>query len=252
MRLLAAWGLAAVGVFAAGCLLVPCAVAEPLKRTASTVVELFTSQGCSSCPPADELLGKLANRDDVIAMTLPVDYWDYLGWKDTLASPANSKRQRTYATVRGDGQVYTPQVVINGIRHAVGSYASDIDAAIVEAAKATQPWQPGFTVIEEGGELRIQVPAMTNGARGTLWLADYVHSAPVEITRGENSGRSITYTNVVRKLTPIGDWDGSAATFSVKLADVMSKGSDGCVVFLQKGEGGPILGAVELRGWHGS
>lgn len=222
--------------------------AEFQQRTASTVIELFTSQGCSSCPPADALLGKLADRDGVIALTMPVDYWDYLGWKDTLASPANSARQRHYASTRGDGQVYTPQVVVNGVKHAVGSYANDIDAAILEATAATQPWQAAFTVKYEKDVLQIQIPAMTNGARGTVWLADYRHAASVAIERGENSGREITYTNVVRKLTPIGEWDGSAMSLSVKLADVTTKGSDGCVIFLQKGDGGPILGAVELRG----
>lgn len=226
--------------------------AEPLQRSASTVVELFTSQGCSSCPPADALLGKLADRNDVIAMTLPVDYWDYLGWKDTFASPANSARQRAYAATRGDGQVYTPQVVVNGVLHAVGSHPDSVDAAIAEATRATQPWRPGFTVTNNQGELQIDIPAMTNGARGTVWLADYVHAQSVAIQRGENSGREIVYTNVVKKLTAIGEWDGSAATISVKLAGLMAKGSDGCIVFLQKGNGGPILGAVELRGWHGS
>ena len=104
-----------------------------------TLVELFTSQGCSSCPPADKLLGELVKRKDVIALTFPVDYWDYLGWKDTLASPANSKRQRAYAKMRGDRQVYTPQMVINGHTHVIGNRSDHVEKAIASlAGKAGQ------------------------------------------------------------------------------------------------------------------
>src|SRR6516165_10211815 len=97
------------------------------------VVELFTSQGCSSCPPADKLLGELAKRDDLLALSLPIDYWDYLGWKDTLASHDFSERQREYAQSRGDGAVYTPQAVINGTDDMVGSDRSAIESAVKQA-----------------------------------------------------------------------------------------------------------------------
>jgi hypothetical protein len=105
--------------------------APPSLSRITGVVELYTSQGCSSCPPADALLKAYAERKDVLALTLPVDYWDYLGWKDTLGSAKHSERQRNYARARGDGQVYTPQVVINGVAHAIGSSKSAIDTGLM-------------------------------------------------------------------------------------------------------------------------
>ena len=137
MRALFDWSIfVALAAASAGALVVGSAStanagkASNTAATPVTVIELFTSQGCSSCPTADALLESYADRPDVVALTLPVDYWDYLGWKDTLASPKFSARQRTYAKARGDGRVYTPQVVINGLQHAVGSSATDIDRAI--------------------------------------------------------------------------------------------------------------------------
>src|SRR5207302_9029162 len=106
------------------------AVADPL-----AVIELFTSQGCSSCPPADKLVGELGSDPSLVALSLPIDYWDYLGWKDTLADPRHTARQKAYAHARGDGQVYTPQVVVNGILHAVGSDKAAIEAAIANSRK---------------------------------------------------------------------------------------------------------------------
>ena len=94
------------------------------------VVELFTSQGCSSCPPADALLGRLAKRTDVIALSLPITYWDMLGWKDTLASEANTRRQKAYAAVMGHGAVYTPQIIVDGVLDVVGGRIASVEAAI--------------------------------------------------------------------------------------------------------------------------
>src|SRR6516165_9924574 len=121
------------------------------------VVELFTSQGCSSCPPADKLLGELANDPSLVAISVPIDYWDYLGWKDTLANPRNTARQKAYAHVRGDGQVYTPQVVVNGSLHALGSDKSAIELAIAASRKnGAMSLVPALALAD--GRLNVTVP----------------------------------------------------------------------------------------------
>jgi hypothetical protein len=217
------------------------------------VVELFTSQGCSSCPPADALLGKLAKRDDMIALTFPVDYWDYLGWKDTLASPAHTWRQRQYAKVRGDGQIYTPQVVVNGLQHVNGSKESEIEAAVRKTAAAIakhgvaiKAWGEGDAVIVEAGG---GAPAKDSGKemKGTLHLALISRRVEVAIARGENKGHKVAYTNVVRQLKPIGDWAGAPLRVKLPKAEMRVSGADYCAVLLQQGIGGPILAAVEIK-----
>ena len=170
------------------------AAPDKLFAQPKAVIELYTSQGCSSCPPADRLVGKLAKRSDVIALTFPVDYWDYLGWKDTLASPANSARQRAYARARGDGQVYTPQIVVDGKLHLVGSNASAVKKAI---ARSTQQ-NPvvSLTMRTEGDSIVITAGTAPKGTRvkpATIWLALVKKSAAVEITRGENRGSTLIY-----------------------------------------------------------
>ncbi|GAB4228795.1 MAG: DUF1223 domain-containing protein [Methyloligellaceae bacterium] len=216
------------------------------------VIELFTSQGCSSCPPADELLGKLAERKGSIALTFPVDYWDYLGWKDTLASPAYSKRQRDYARARGDGQVYTPQAVINGVEHAVGSREADIERLIEKSRRTLAGLRIPLRVWTEGDELRIEVgdaPAGTRVRPATIWLALVKKSETVKIERGENRGRTITYHHVVRDLTPVGHWTGKSLTLRLPKHHLQSTGNDGCTVLLQQDAAGPILAAAALLNW---
>jgi len=218
----------------------------------TTVVELFTSQGCSSCPPADALLGELAKRDDMVALSLSVDYWDYLGWKDTLASPANSARQRAYARARRDRAVYTPQVVINGIVHAAGNNpASVAEASATARDRLKDAWVP-ISVTSEGDTLQVHAGAANGGARygsGTLWLVLYSGVEEVSIKRGENAGRTIRYHNVVREMSPIGMWHGEAMSVDLPKSDVMGRGYDGCAVLLQAGSAGPIIGAATLPAW---
>jgi hypothetical protein len=166
----------------------PSVAAEPPRA----VVELFTSQGCSSCPPADALIGELAKERDLVVMTMPVDYWDYLGWKDTLADPAFTARQKGYAKARGDGQVYTPQVVVNGGSHAVGS-----DRSAIEAATKAQPARLERSRVGGGGRrqgvgLWSARPAPPAAPRcGSVRFAK---KRTVAIGRGENSGRTVTYS----------------------------------------------------------
>jgi len=123
------------------------------------VIELFTSQGCSSCPPADKVLGDLARDPTLIALSLPVDYWDYLGWKDTLALHGHSNRERAYAVTRGDREVYTPQVVVNGITHVLGSDEGAIERAIAQTRKTAAPLTLPVTIAVAGGKVMVNVPA---------------------------------------------------------------------------------------------
>ena len=216
---------------------------------ASSVVELFTSQGCSSCPPADAIAGKLTSRSGVIVLSMPVDYWDYLGWKDTFAQHAFSERQRLYARERGDGQVYTPQVVVNGLQHAVGSEPDSIDAALAATAAKLRGKQVPIKLIPDASGLTIELgdaPKGTSAAKADVVLADYKSSASVQIGRGENGGHKVTYYHIVRKLTSVGAWDGTAQSIHVANADLVAGGSDGCAVFLQNGSSGPILAAAEM------
>jgi hypothetical protein len=210
------------------------------------VVELFTSQGCSSCPPADRLLGELARDPSLVAMSLPIDYWDYIGWKDTLAKPRHTARQRFYAKTRGDGDVFTPQVVVNGLTHAVGSNKAGIEQAIAESRReGTNLALPVKLAVAEG-KLTVSVLApASESAKGEVWLCALGTAVPVAIGRGENSGHTITYHNVVRRWIKLGEWTGAARTFSVPLADLES--ADAAAVIVQAGTAdrpGPMLGAA--------
>jgi hypothetical protein len=214
------------------------------------VVELFTSQGCSSCPNADALLGKMANRDDVIALSLPVDYWDYLGWKDTLASPKFSERQRAYARARGDGKIYTPQAVVNGLVHVNGADEETIGHTIEKTGKAVATAYVPIRLSENKERLVVETgPAQAGVAakEATLWLAVIATNVTVPIARGENQGKTITYNNVVRELMPIGMWNGKPMTVQLERHSFMRPGADRCAVFLQQGNAGPIVGAALLR-----
>ena len=212
------------------------------------LLELFTSQGCSSCPPADKLLGELANDPSLVALSVPIDYWDYLGWKDTLASPAHSARQRAYARVRGDRQVYTPQIVVNGSMHVLGS-----DRAAVERVIAQTDQKPGIMSLPVllslgGANLTVKVRAAeSENPGGEVWLCPLTKSVPVAIGRGENHGRTVTYHNVVRRWVKLGDWSGMDATWSVPMSEIKSDDIDAAAVMVQEGshdKPGIILGAA--------
>ncbi len=223
-----------------------------VKSSAKPVLELYTSQGCSSCPPADKLLGRYASRGDVVALTLPVDYWDYLGWKDTLANPIYSNRQRSYARARGDGQVYTPQIVIDGLKHAVGSVQSSVERAIRVSQKKIAANRVSLSMTAKDDALIIQTGAAPEGAKvrkGTIWLALVTKKVTVKIKRGENRGRKISYYNVVRELTPVGKWEGDAMSLKLPKNHLMKRGADGCTVLLQAENSGPILAAAEIKDW---
>jgi hypothetical protein len=208
------------------------------------VVELFTSQGCSSCPPADKLLGELATRSDVLALSYNIDYWDYLGWKDTLASHDFSERQKAYAEARGDRQVYTPQMVVNGGEHVVGSNRPAVEAAIDRAA-GVLPVPVDLALTDDAVEVKIGAASDAN-TKGTIWLVMYDSAVSVPIERGENRGETVTYHNVVRKVRPIAMWKGEAMTVDLPRSEQAHARTKHCAVLLQAetaaGEPGPILG----------
>ncbi|MCB5174599.1 DUF1223 domain-containing protein [Microvirga lenta] len=226
------------------------AQAEPPRA----VVELFTSQGCSSCPPADAVLVELAREPDVVALSFPVNYWDYLGWKDTLAHKAFTERQKAYAHARGDRQVYTPQMIVNGTKPCIGSNRAQVEESIKEVT-ASQPNLPlDVTIKEQNGVAKIAVSetAMADMRAADVWVLPVLRTRTVPIERGENRGRSVTYANVVRGLKRIGEWRGGSAEFEVPL-EVARSGADGYVVLLQTSEHmkpGVILGAAKSPGLY--
>jgi len=225
------------------------AVIRPAHADPRAVVELFTSQGCSSCPPADRIIGELAKDPDVIALSLPIDYWDYLGWKDTLADSRFSARQKAYSHVRGDRDVYTPQVIVNGSKHVIGSDRARIEGAISETEKADGVMSVPVTMTLSGKQLTVSVAASKDSAaaHGEVWICSVSKAVPITIGRGENRGREITYHNVVRNLLKVGDWNGSSGSWTVPLENVSREGIDAAVVFVQDGnrdKPGPMLGAA--------
>jgi hypothetical protein len=231
-------GLTSVAVAGA---LAPSALAQ---RPASPkpVIELFTSQGCSSCPQADALLAEYAERNDVFPLSYAVDYWDYLGWRDTLASPRFTKRQKAYASARGDGQVYTPQVVVNGLAHAIGSSRPAIEAAIATTEpQYSKSWVP-IRMGVNADMLDIEVPAAANAGEATIWLLVVARRIEVNVKRGENSGRTLSYCNVVRDITPVGMWSGEAARVRVDRRAFVPSNADMLAVMLQRRSAGAILG----------
>ncbi|WP_208985322.1 thioredoxin family protein [Stappia sp. P2PMeth1] len=209
------------------------------------VVELFTSQGCSSCPPADKLMGELSRRGDLVALTYPVDYWDYLGWRDTLASPGHSARQRAYAEARGDRAVYTPQVVINGARHVVGSDREAIDRELER--QAPLPVTVDLTRSGDLVEVRVDGALPADAKMATVYFVFISRPIEVEIDRGENVGRQITYHQVVRDIRAVGMWEGGPAVFRLPASEMRKAKAGQCAVLVQveeAGRPGAILGAA--------
>jgi len=210
--------------------------ASALRAEPRAVIELFTSQGCSSCPAADRLLAEFAHDPTLLTMTLAVDYWDYLGWKDTLALHGHASRQRAYAAARGDREVYTPQAVINGIAHAVGSDKAAIERAIETTHKNAALLTLPVTLKREGEKVTVTIAeAPDHTGQGEVWLCPITRAVPVVITRGENRGRNITYTNVVRRWIKLGDWTGTVARFEVPLSSFQNGEIDEAAVIVQRG-----------------
>lgn len=204
------------------------------------VVELFTSQGCSSCPPADAMLHDLDAMEGVIALGLHVDYWDYIGWKDSFGRPENTARQHAYARAAAAQTVYTPQMVINGQDHVIGSRPMQVMAAIQEHAGRANPVR--VTLTRKGAALLIVAEAVQAGDY-TVQMVRYMPLQTVEITRGENAGRTQRYANVVTGWDVLTRWNGRR---QLALEAPLS-GDQPVVVIVQQANAGPIAGAAILR-----
>jgi hypothetical protein len=232
--------------FIAGFLLSTVAVAHAGEPRA--LLELFTSQGCSSCPAADKLLGDLANDPTLVTMSDPIDYWDYLGWKDTLASPAHSARQRAYARVRGDRDVYTPQIVVNGATPALGSDQAAIEHTIAQTDQKSGVMSLPVLLSMGGAGLNVKVESAENEhSSGEVWLCPLARTVAVAIGRGENHGRTVTYHNVVRNWIKLGDWTGAETTWTIPASQFATDGVDAAAVMVQEGthdKPGIVLGAA--------
>jgi hypothetical protein len=214
------------------------------------VIELFTSQGCSSCPVADSLLAKLAQDPGVIALTLPVDYWDYLGWKDTLASPAHSARQRAYAMAHGDTKVMTPQIVVSGMLRANGKDEGAVKSAIQQAHSRPEVMSLDVSIKPDGDRFDVHAdPKPGSDVSGEVWVLATAKEKRVKVEGGENVGKDLPYVNVVRKMTRLGPWNGKFCKYAISREDALGPDADEVVVLVQEGSGGmpgPILGAAQL------
>jgi hypothetical protein len=244
MQRIAAALVLATGASLAGAAMVssPPASAESAATVPSVVVELFTSQGCSSCPPAEAFLNELADEDGIIALEMHVDYWDYIGWADPFASPQITERQRAYARGLELPYVYTPQMVIDGQHNAVGSHRDEVREAIGESSILGKPLTISY--IEDGGD-KIVIPAGPSPDGGaTVWLVAYDGLHETEIERGENSGRTLKNRNVVRELVELGHWTGERLEIPVDMEQMAERGRSGCAILVQQGRTGPILGAA--------
>jgi len=221
----------------------------PAPAPRPVVVELFTSQGCSDCPAADRLLSDLAKRRDVIALSLPITYWDMLGWKDTFATEANTQRQRSYARTMSHSGIYTPQMIIDGRFDVVGNQRDRVFAAL--SARANDGLgEPSVPVLvgTASGRLEIAIPAAKTKIRpmATIWVMRTLVHGVANVGGGENRDHMLTYTNVVRDLQRAGEWTGEAMKIDLPL-NLANVKHDGIAVILQAHDYGPILGAALLQ-----
>lgn len=219
------------------------AVPAAVQAQNTTVVELYTSQGCSSCPPADKLLHEIAKRDDVIALAMHVDYWDYIGWKDQFADPQYTERQKAYARAAGARSIYTPQMIIGGMDHVVGTKPAEVSAHLANHAKKA----PLVDVTGErnGNSITVRAEPAASRIQGgvAVYVVTYRPSSTVDIRRGENAGRTLDYANVVVSLTEARPWTGRG---SYELKASLPEAHPAVVIF-QRPEMGEIVGAIELR-----
>ncbi|SMY09070.1 DUF1223 domain-containing protein [Flavimaricola marinus] len=213
---------------------------QALADDGPVVVELFTSQGCSSCPPADMLLRDLVANDDVLPLALHVDYWDYLGWRDEFGSPAFTARQNAYARAAGSRTVYTPQFIIGGVDHVVGAKPMDVLAHIRDHAQSDSGVD--LTVDQSGASLRISATAPRR-QNMVVQIVRFDPQATVDVLRGENAGRTIVYANIVTAWDQVASWDGAAP---LQLNATLSGSQPGAVI-VQEAGAGAILAAARLR-----
>jgi len=218
---------------------------HPETESRPVVVELFTSQGCSSCPPADSYLGQLSRRKDVLPLSYHVDYWDYIGWKDQFADPAYVGRQRAYAMTLGHHMVYTPQVVVAGAVDAQGADRAFIEQKIREA-KARQRMYPLEVARDpQTGQVLLQLPEAQLPVPATIWLVTYQYKDEAAIDRGVNTGRTLDSFNTVRSLQKVAVWNGHAATVPLQLDEkAKAQKPNACAIVANLADYGPVVAAV--------
>jgi hypothetical protein len=221
------------------------AAAEELRHGPKAVLELFTSQGCSSCPPADALLEELSRDPQIIALAYHVDYWDYIGWPDTFGNKEHSDRQRDYATAWGSSRIFTPQLIVNGSQGVVASRREEVGGAVQAAMLDLE-----VSLEPKGDKLKISIPGNADLEEAVIWIASFRDRADVAIGRGENEGRTIAYTQIVVSRQILGMWDPIAgAKLKLPLSEVMAEEANGVAVIVQQekdGLPGPILGAASF------
>ncbi len=221
------------------------------------VVELFTSQGCNSCPPADEFFAELAAKSDLVALSYHVDYWDYLGWRDTLSRKENTERQFEYMRSFNSRSVYTPQAVINGRTHVNGANRAAVNDELAGMEKAGEGMLVGIKISRSGDGVMIDAGDAAENSNGAkeppnAHVVVVYFDAPrtVNIDKGENDGRSLTYWNAVSDIQTAGMWHGKAQRYELPMSEIVKK-KGGCAVLLQSvgkdGLPGPILGAAVIR-----
>jgi hypothetical protein len=237
-------GAAAAGVAVTGARI---ATAKPPSAAEGPwAIELFTSQGCSSCPPADAYLGLLAKRPDIVALSFHVDYWDYIGWKDAFATRATTQRQRNYARVLKQRYVYTPEMVVEGIGHDTGRERAGIERLLADAQRrSTSRATPELSRTQDGA-LTVKLAAFPldgQPADVTLAIYDRRHSTPV--ASGENQGRMLDNFNIVRRLQVLSRWDGAAASWTIDDAGLQP--GLGAAVLVQRADHGPVIGCNKLE-----
>jgi hypothetical protein len=235
----------ALAASAALLMIAPAAAAE-VRDHPKAVVELFTSQGCDSCPQADARLNELGKQPDVIALAYHVDYWDYIGWKDTFGTAANSERQKSYAQSWGTSRIYTPELVVNGAKGVIASHEDDVSKAL-GAAALTVP-----VGIKVGSKmLEVTVAPVAGANEAVVWLVTFKDHAQVAIDKGENAGKTMDYTQIVTGRQMLGLWDPAAGThLKLPLAGLMSDGANGAAILIQTDNGGlpgPIVGAASVQ-----
>ncbi len=203
----------------------------------AVVVELYTSQGCASCPPADAFLAQLAGMEGVIALALHVDYWDYIGWKDQFAQPEFTQRQQAYAVAAGERSIYTPQIIIGGVEAVVG--VNTVDVMMRLQAQAALPARAFVDLARSGDQLVIEATTTAPGLID-VYLVRFKPEETVDIEQGENAGHTIRYVNIVTSWELLDHWAGDGP---LRL-EVAYEGADHGVVILQEQGPGAILAAA--------
>lgn len=224
------------------------AVAQKTLPPHPVLLELFTSQGCSDCPAADKLVTELAHRPDVIALSLPITYWDILGWKDTFATDANTRRQKSYARIMNRSGVYTPQMIIDGQLDVVGNQRDRVMQAVAMRTSASGHEAAVPVLLRRtGNRIEIAIAKSKHAPKNaaTIWVMRTLGQGSVNIGDGENRNRLLSYTNVVRDLQRAGEWKGQAMKIDLPL-NLAKLQYDGIVVVLQTQDFGPVLGAAAL------